>query len=200
MRMVPAVHSGKDRHWMSKGGFKLLKKSSLLITLSILILFGVIVANYKSDRKDITYEEKSNKVLSHEENVNLNESENKSREEKDITKDIENKELKTENMAETDGKIAISQVTEQQGQKQEVQPVQKNNQQESKYQKSGLSFSSKEEAIQFGMSRFTKEEIAIFNQAAAKGLTPEQKSKAIKIAYSRFTADEIAAIEKALGK
>lgn len=64
----------------------------------------------------------------------------------------------------------------------------------------GLHFSSREEAIQFGLSRFTTEEISIYNRVAAKGLTPQQEEMAIQMAYSRFTAEEIAAIEEALGK
>lgn len=64
----------------------------------------------------------------------------------------------------------------------------------------GLHFSSREEAIAFGFSRFTPEEIAIYNRAAEVGLTPEQEEMAIQIAYSRFSQAEIAAIEEALGR
>ncbi|MFJ8257608.1 hypothetical protein ACIQ4Z_10095 [Peribacillus asahii] len=64
----------------------------------------------------------------------------------------------------------------------------------------GLHFSSREEAMAFGFSRFTAEEIAIYNKAAERGLTPEQEEIALQIAYSRFTAEEIAAIEEALGR
>ncbi|PLS17813.1 hypothetical protein CVD28_08930 [Bacillus sp. M6-12] len=64
----------------------------------------------------------------------------------------------------------------------------------------GLHFSSREEAIQFGLSRFSSEEIAIYNKAAKNGLTPEQETMAIQLAYSRFSAEEIAAIEAALKK
>jgi len=65
---------------------------------------------------------------------------------------------------------------------------------------SGLHFSSREEAMAFGFSRFTKEEVALYNKAAERGLTPEQEAMALQIAYSRFTAEEIAAIEEALGR
>jgi len=65
---------------------------------------------------------------------------------------------------------------------------------------SGLHFSSREEAMAFGFSRFTSEEIALYNKAAERGLTPEQEAMALQIAYSRFTAEEIAAIEEALGR
>jgi len=64
----------------------------------------------------------------------------------------------------------------------------------------GLHFSSREEAMAFGFSRFTAEEIALYNKAAERGLTPEQEAMALQIAYSRFTAEEIAAIEEALGR
>lgn len=64
----------------------------------------------------------------------------------------------------------------------------------------GLYFATREEAIAFGFSRFTQEEIDIFNRAYAKGLTPEQEEMAIQMAYSRFTAEEIAAIEEALNR
>ena len=65
---------------------------------------------------------------------------------------------------------------------------------------SGLYFASREEAIAFGFSRFTSEEIEIYNRASANGLTPEQEEVALQIAYSRFTAEEIAAIEDALNR
>jgi hypothetical protein len=65
---------------------------------------------------------------------------------------------------------------------------------------SGLHFSSREEAIAFGMSRLSAEEIALYNKAAARGLTPEQEQLAIQMAYSRFSAEEIAAIEEALSR
>jgi len=64
----------------------------------------------------------------------------------------------------------------------------------------GLHFSSREEAMAFGFSRFTEEEVALYNKAAERGLTPEQEAMALQIAYSRFTAEEIAAIEEALGR
>ncbi|RFU69529.1 hypothetical protein D0469_09185 [Peribacillus saganii] len=64
----------------------------------------------------------------------------------------------------------------------------------------GLHFSSRQEAIQFGLSRFSAEEIAIYNKASKNGLTPEQEAMALKMAYSRFSAEEIAAIEEALGQ
>lgn len=64
----------------------------------------------------------------------------------------------------------------------------------------GLHFSSREEAIAFGFSRFTPEEIAIYNRAAEIGLTPEQEAMAIQMAYSRFSQEEIAALEEALGR
>lgn len=67
-------------------------------------------------------------------------------------------------------------------------------------QSGGLYFATREEAIAFGFSRFTQEEIDIYNRAAAKGLTPEQQEIAIQMAYSRFTAEEIAAIEEALNR
>ena len=67
-------------------------------------------------------------------------------------------------------------------------------------QPAGLHFSSREEAIAFGFSRFTAEEIAIYNRAAESGLTSEQEEMALQIAYSRFSPEEIAAIEEALGR
>ena len=67
-------------------------------------------------------------------------------------------------------------------------------------QPTGLYFSSREEAVAFGFSRFTAEEIAIYNRAAESGLTPEQEEMALQIAYSRFSPEEIAAIEEALGR
>ena len=62
----------------------------------------------------------------------------------------------------------------------------------------GLQFSSREEAIQFGLSRLTPEEIAIYNEASKNGLTPEQEEMAIQMAYSRFTSEEIVAIKATL--
>ena len=67
-------------------------------------------------------------------------------------------------------------------------------------QPAGLHFSSREEAIAFGFSRFTAEEIAIYNRAAESGLTSEQEEMALQIAYSRFSPEEISAIEEALGR
>ena len=67
-------------------------------------------------------------------------------------------------------------------------------------QSGGLYFSTREEAIAFGFSRFTAEEIAIYNRVSENGLTPEQQEMAIQMAYSRFSAEEIAAIEEALGR
>ena len=65
---------------------------------------------------------------------------------------------------------------------------------------SGLYFATREEAIAFGFSRFSAEEIQIYNQVSANGLTPEQEEMALQIAYSRFSAEEIAAIEDALNR
>ncbi|WP_309089141.1 hypothetical protein [Domibacillus sp.] len=62
----------------------------------------------------------------------------------------------------------------------------------------GLHFSSQEEAMQFVFSRFSKEEIALYNKVSANGLTAEQQQMALQIAYSRFSAEEVAAIEAAL--
>ncbi|MGG3451545.1 hypothetical protein ABER98_17040 [Domibacillus aminovorans] len=59
-------------------------------------------------------------------------------------------------------------------------------------------FSSREEAMQFVFSRFTAEEIAMYNRIAENGLTPEQQAMAVQVASSRFSAEEIAAIEAAL--
>ena len=67
-------------------------------------------------------------------------------------------------------------------------------------QPTGLHFATREEAVAFGFSRFTAEEIAIYNRAAESGLTPEQEEMALQIAYSRFSPEEIAAIEEALGR
>ena len=67
-------------------------------------------------------------------------------------------------------------------------------------QPAGLYFSSREEAVAFGFSRFTAEEIAIYNRAAESGLTSEQEEMALQIAYSRFSPEEISAIEEALGR
>ncbi|MBB6446096.1 hypothetical protein [Bacillus benzoevorans] len=67
-------------------------------------------------------------------------------------------------------------------------------------QTGGLYFATREEAVAFGFSRFTQEEIDLYNRASAKGLTPEQQELAIQMAYSRFTAEEIAAIEEALNR
>ena len=69
---------------------------------------------------------------------------------------------------------------------------------EKQTQSGGLHFSSREEAIQFGLSRVTEEELAIYNKAAKAGLTPEQEKMAIQLAYERFTEEEIAAQEEAL--
>jgi uncharacterized protein YxeA len=67
-------------------------------------------------------------------------------------------------------------------------------------QTGGLYFATREEAVAFGFSRFTQEEIDLYNRASAKGLTPEQQEMAIQMAYSRFSAEEIAAIEEALNR
>ena len=40
---------------------------------------------------------------------------------------------------------------------------------------SGLYFATREEAIAFGFSRFSAEEIQIYNRVSANGLTPEQE-------------------------
>ena len=64
----------------------------------------------------------------------------------------------------------------------------------------GLHFATREEAVAFGFSRFTAEEIELYNRASANGLTPEQEEMAIQIAYSRFSSEEIAAIEEALNR
>lgn len=64
----------------------------------------------------------------------------------------------------------------------------------------GLYFATREEAIAFGFSRFSAEEIQIYNRVSANGLTPEQEEVALQVAYSRFTAAEIAAIEDALNR
>ncbi|MCM3791206.1 hypothetical protein M3221_23005 [Domibacillus indicus] len=62
----------------------------------------------------------------------------------------------------------------------------------------GLYFASQEEAMQFVFSRFSQQEIALYNKVSANGLTAEQQQMALQIAYSRFSAEEIAAIEAAL--
>ncbi|WP_050183300.1 hypothetical protein [Domibacillus robiginosus] len=61
-----------------------------------------------------------------------------------------------------------------------------------------LHFASREEAMQFVFSRFSQQEIALYNKASANGLTAEQQQMALQIAYSRFSAEEIAAIEAVL--
>ena len=67
-------------------------------------------------------------------------------------------------------------------------------------QPSGLYFATREEAIAFGFSRFSAEEVQIYNRVSANGLTPEQEELALQVAYSRFSAEEIAAIEDALNR
>lgn len=61
-----------------------------------------------------------------------------------------------------------------------------------------LHFASREEAMQFVFSRFSQQEIELYNEASANGLTAEQQQMALQIAYSRFSAEEIAAVEAAL--
>ncbi|MFB6469122.1 hypothetical protein ACE38V_20530 [Cytobacillus sp. Hz8] len=67
-----------------------------------------------------------------------------------------------------------------------------------KTETSRLHFFSREEAIQFGLSRFTSEEIAVYQKAKKRGMTPEQEKMAIQIAYSRFSEEEVAALKEAL--
>jgi hypothetical protein len=62
----------------------------------------------------------------------------------------------------------------------------------------GLHFSSREEAMAFGFSRLTEEEIDLYNRAAQNGLTPEIEAMTIQLAYSRFSPEEVAALEEAL--
>ncbi len=50
----------------------------------------------------------------------------------------------------------------------------------------------------FGFSRFTEEEIDMYDRAAQYGLTPEQEAMAIQLAYSRFSPEEVAALEEAI--
>ncbi|MDD9266220.1 hypothetical protein ACFPES_04170 [Paenibacillus sp. GCM10023248] len=61
-----------------------------------------------------------------------------------------------------------------------------------------LSFSSKQEAVKFAMSRFSASELNKFRQMAGGGLTSEEKAELKKIAFSKFTAAEIAAVQKAV--
>lgn len=65
---------------------------------------------------------------------------------------------------------------------------------------SDLHFSSREEAIQYGTSRLSAEELVIYNKASAKGLTNEQEALAFQIASSRFTSEEMQALKEALNK
>ncbi|MBP1962299.1 hypothetical protein [Paenibacillus aceris] len=61
---------------------------------------------------------------------------------------------------------------------------------------SALSFSSKQEAVKFAMSRFSAAELNKLRQMASGGLTSEEKAELKKIAYSKFTDAEIAAVQK----
>lgn len=61
---------------------------------------------------------------------------------------------------------------------------------------SALSFSSKQEAVKFAMSRFSAAELNKLRQMASGGLTSDEKAELKKIAYSKFTDAEISAVQK----
>jgi hypothetical protein len=62
--------------------------------------------------------------------------------------------------------------------------------------KEALSFSGKQEAVKFVMSRFSASELNKLRQIASGGLTTEEKVELKKIAYTKFTSAEIAAVQK----
>ncbi|WP_201319196.1 hypothetical protein [Paenibacillus sp. EPM92] len=61
-----------------------------------------------------------------------------------------------------------------------------------------LSFKSKEEAIQFAISRFSASEIKQIQSMVSGGITPEIKKELKRIAYSKFTREEIEAVRRAV--
>jgi hypothetical protein len=61
-----------------------------------------------------------------------------------------------------------------------------------------VSFSSKQEALSFVMSRLSVSEMNRFRQMASDGLTEEEKQELKKAAFSKFSSAEIAAVLKAL--
>lgn len=65
---------------------------------------------------------------------------------------------------------------------------------------SGLHFSSREEAIQYGTSRLSAEELEIYRKASAKGLSAGQEALAFQVASSRFSSEELQALKEALNK
>ncbi|AZV45318.1 hypothetical protein BAOM_4740 [Peribacillus asahii] len=119
-------------------------------------------------------------------------------ESEDISK-TEDEDTKKEAGSLANGEVAgkTSETSKQDTQDTEAVP---STEEKSEGESGGLHFSSREEAMAFGFSRFTEEEVALYNKAAERGLTPEQEAMALQIAYSRFTAEEIAAIEEALGR
>ncbi|TWI59868.1 hypothetical protein [Halalkalibacter nanhaiisediminis] len=174
------------------------KNKKLLIPFSIggLMIIAIFVFGSMSVEENIQLtsdKEETNQLETHEDtSVVVNEeadtSENKHRDQEEI---VQGQEAGTHPQQETTPKTETTH---------EMEEDLVHDAKQSQEQPSGLHFSSREEAIQFGLSRFTEEEIAMYHRVAANGLTPEQKATAIQIAYSRFTAEEIAALEAALGR
>ncbi|WP_078554076.1 hypothetical protein [Bacillus alkalicellulosilyticus] len=61
-----------------------------------------------------------------------------------------------------------------------------------------IHFASAEEAIAFGLSRLTEEEIDMYKRLTEEGALSEQAALAMQLVSTRFSDTEIAAIEAAL--
>lgn len=189
-------------------------RKHLLIFISIVLLFGIaifigfnralenkdnLVSTYikkheeseVADKKKIEMKPNSEKVVEGDSNKNTVETSIYNKEETSQSK-VDSSEVKANNNDKVFREKAVAAMEKEENEV--ATPEEKKETTTS----SGLSFSSREEAIQYGLSRFTAEEIAIYEKAKKKGLTPEQEAMAIKIAYSRFSQAEINALEKAL--
>ena len=66
------------------------------------------------------------------------------------------------------------------------------------YPSNEKSFTSRDEAVKFVLSKFSLSEAKYVKDLVSEGLTPENKSELKNIALEKFTVDEILAIQQAV--
>ena len=186
--------------------------TGISIALVIILLIIVVDQRWKADLNE---SQATNDTIQQQESAYSTVDKNKEKDVEDVTNIEERSEDKgTEGNGTVDPQKDLVQESESIAESNPTTPLREKPEDESSTSEvnkdvpktstenhtSGLYFATREEAIAFGFSRFSAEEIQIYNQVSANGLTPEQEEVALQIAYSRFTAAEIAAIEAALNR
>ncbi|HZG59598.1 MAG TPA: hypothetical protein VEY68_03800 [Anoxybacillus sp.] len=170
--------------------------SSVLV---FLLIAGYGVYQYALNRvaEKITEEITSDKQLMEQINKEVGDIENLDEKlQEEIKKELSEQQKAGNSSAQND--TSSPQTSSSDSGKKESSHHSNGNTQQTEKGKANISFSSKQEALSFVMSRLSVSEMNRFRQMASDGLTEEEKQELKRVAFSRFSSAEIAAVLKAL--